>query len=102
MYLDSHDPRSRDFFAFNLWPGDAGVIETGPMSTPRAAHSATSLPGGSILVAGGFGDSGGAEASAELFDPTTGAFQSTGAMSIGRYTHSDSAARRPGLDGWGL
>ena len=39
------------------------------LRTARAAHTATVLPSGQVLVAGGMADGGGALASAELYDP---------------------------------
>jgi hypothetical protein len=72
-------------------PRSPGVVEIAAMSTPRAAHTATALRDGTVLIAGGFGDHGGAEATAELFDPTTGRFRTTGSMSTGRY--ADTATR---------
>jgi hypothetical protein len=50
------------------------------MTTGRAAHTATLLPDGRVLIAGGFRQEGTAEiaiASAELFDPTTDSFEPT-------------------------
>jgi len=40
---------------------------TGSLSTARAEHTATVLPGGKVLVAGGAGTNNAALASAELF-----------------------------------
>ncbi len=68
-----------------------------PMSTPRALASATRLPDGRVLVAGGDeswlgADSTGASqtvlSSAEIYDPSTNTWQSAGAMSVPRATHS--------------
>jgi len=46
----------------------------GPLATARARHTATLLPDGTVLVAGG-GTQGGVTASAELFDPVMRAFR---------------------------
>ena len=54
---------------------------TGSMSVPRVNHSATLLPSGKVLVAGG-GDS-----SAELYDPTAKTWSSAGTMSVVRSGH---------------
>ena len=57
---------------------------TGSMSQGRAYHSATLLPNGKVLIAGGYG--GGTEpvASAELYDPASGTFSATGSMAEAR------------------
>ena len=64
-----------------LWQG------TGALNLPRAKHSATRLADGRVLVAGGYGNSGGGEASAEIFDPQTGTWSATGAMGTPRIEH---------------
>jgi Galactose oxidase, central domain len=66
----------------------AEVAPVHSMTTPRASHTATTLRDGLVLIAGGFDDAGGDEASAELFDPRTATFEPTGAMSIGRQSHT--------------
>src|SRR5262245_24205431 len=45
--------------------------ETGSLATARWFHTATLLPNGKVLVAGGW-DASGALASAELYDPASG------------------------------
>lgn len=62
------------------------------MTTARAAHTATLLDDGRVLMAGGFyKDSGGSEtpiASAELFDPAEGRFVSTDDLNEARSSHT--------------
>ena len=61
------------------------------MQVPRAAHSATLLSDGQVLIAGGFRTEGTNEiaiASAELYDPATDAFQEIGPMTEPRSGHT--------------
>ena len=60
----------------------------GNMTTARADHTATLLPNGKVLIAGGEGDGFQALASAELYDPSTRTFAPTGSMITPRYAHS--------------
>ncbi|MCP4659069.1 MAG: hypothetical protein GY856_26980, partial [bacterium] len=55
--------------------------------TPRGAHTATLLPSGTVLVAGG-GAEGKALASAELYDVETGTWSETGSLRIRRLGHT--------------
>jgi N-acetylneuraminic acid mutarotase len=69
---------------------------TGQMSVARASHTATELSNGQVLVAGGeSGQSDGDRvlASAEVYDPRTGRWTVTGAMTQSRYNHT--ATRLP-------
>jgi hypothetical protein len=60
---------------------------TGPLATARRKHTATLLPNGKLLVAGGNG-SGNALASAELYDPSTGIWTGIGSLNTGRESHT--------------
>ncbi len=60
---------------------------TGSMTTSRALQTATLLNSGKVLIAGGLNGSSGLS-SAELYDPSTGAFTATGSMTTVRDYHS--------------
>ena len=61
---------------------------TGALTTARAAHSATLLPSGKVLVTGGWDADGTAQATAEVYDSATGVFSATGALTTARAAHS--------------
>src|SRR5262249_54910382 len=62
---------------------------TGPINSPRTFHTATLLPDGRVLVAGGYVSSSPyASASAERYDPATGAWTPTGLLNKGRAYHT--------------
>ena len=58
------------------------------MTTGRVEHTATLLPNGQVLVAGGFGLQRRSPTSAELYDPATGVWTATGSMTTGRVDHT--------------
>jgi len=58
------------------------------MTAKRAAHTATLLDNGKVLITGGFVGDGGGLASAEVFDPTTNAFTSAQNLTAARAGHT--------------
>jgi hypothetical protein len=63
---------------------------TGSMNTARSGHRATLLPNGKVLITGGRSgvSSTGTLDSAEVYDPSTGAFTATGKMTTARDFHT--------------
>jgi hypothetical protein len=68
-------------------PSVGAWTATGSLTTARYLHTATLLPNGKVLVAGGFGDSG-YIAGAEIYDPAAGSWTVTGSMTTVRAGHS--------------
>lgn len=58
------------------------------MLQPRSGHTATLLRDGKVLIAGGMRRNQDFYSSAELYDPATGTFKSTGSMTIARVGHA--------------
>jgi len=59
----------------------------GEMGVARSRHTATMLPDGKVLVAGGAGANGKTEASTEIYDPASGQFATTATMISPRQGH---------------
>jgi N-acetylneuraminic acid mutarotase len=68
-------------------PASGTWSSTGSLNTARNNHTATLLPNGKVLVAGG-GNSGSYLSSAELYDPASGTWSSTGSLSTARNSHT--------------
>jgi hypothetical protein len=73
-------------------PGTGSCAPTGFLSARRSGHSATLLANGTVLVAGGFGSADGVSygrlGTAEIYDPSAGAFTPTGALGTARNGHT--------------
>jgi hypothetical protein len=64
------------------------VRQVAALRTARAAHTATTLPSGQVLVTGGMADGGGSAASVELFDPARNTVQELGSLAERRAGHT--------------
>jgi hypothetical protein len=62
----------------------AGFVSVSPMNTGRNDHTATLLPNGKVLVAGGFPTG----TSAELYDPATDTWTVTGSLRVAHAGHT--------------
>jgi Galactose oxidase, central domain/Kelch motif len=81
-----HRERSADCFHEDVDAPVAAALGTlgavSPMVEPRSGHSATLLPNGKVLIAGGMRRNQDFYSSAELYDPATGTFSLTGSMVV--------------------
>lgn len=73
---------------FGAAPTAGAAFATAPaMGTPRSGHTATLLPDGKVLVAGGF-DGAAYLSTAEIYDPFKRTFAATGSMAVPRSAHT--------------
>jgi large repetitive protein len=73
-------------------PSFGTFTAAGEMTTPRSGHTATLLPNGKVLIAGGYSDvnrfGASALSSAELYDPSSGSFAAMPKMTTARSLHT--------------
>ena len=69
-------------------PASGTWTVTGSLNTGREAHTATLLPNGMVLVAGGDVSSHTYSSSAELYDPASGTWTATGNLNTAREFHT--------------
>ncbi|WP_324961112.1 kelch repeat-containing protein [Archangium sp.] len=68
-------------------PATGTWSSAGTLAHAREHHTATLLPNGRVLIAGGYTPSG-RSSSVELYDPLTGTWSLTGSMSTARFGHT--------------
>src|SRR3569623_785469 len=70
-------------------PATGTFTSTGNLVVARFGHTATSLPNGKVLIAGGISVNGtSALANAELYDPASGSFAVTGNLVVPQAAHA--------------
>jgi hypothetical protein len=69
-------------------PASGQIERVASLATPRAAHTASALRSGQLLVAGGMGSDEGSYASTEIVDPSTGRAQASASMAYARAGHT--------------
>jgi len=83
-YNPNQDPTVTELYdvASGTW------TNTGSLHVRREGHTATLLPNGKVLVAGGFDDFLAPTNEAELYDPASGNWSITGSMNAIRWQHT--------------
>ena len=69
-------------------PASESWTQTGSLHDPRESATATLLPNGKVLVAGGYGGSIGYPSRTELYDPASGNWTVTGSLHTARTSHT--------------
>jgi N-acetylneuraminic acid mutarotase len=85
---DSSSLSTAEIFDPGSDPVNGSWTLVNPMQEARAFHTATLLPDGTVLVAGGTPGGGVPDASVELFDPATGVWSLTSSMNVPRSHHT--------------
>ena len=67
---------------------EQSIRRVATLHVARAAHTATTLPSGGILLAGGMTEGGGALASVERFDPRDNSIHEAGSLTTPRVGHT--------------
>ena len=70
------------------FPADERWSSTGNLHTARDIHTATLLPNGLVLVAGGLNTASVESRSAELYDPASGTWTATASLNEGRFYYT--------------
>ncbi len=69
-------------------PVSGTFASAGIMRTPRFGHTATRLPDGRVLIAGGYDTNAYSLSTAEIYDPAAGTFTATANMTAARSLHT--------------
>jgi hypothetical protein len=69
-------------------PSIGSWLPAGALSVARSGATATLLPDGKVLVAGGWLANGAASSAVDLYDPATKTWSPTGSMSVGHAWHA--------------
>jgi len=69
-------------------PASGTWSSAGTLTTGRYGHTATLLPNGKVLIAGGWNSSSGFLKSTELYDPTSGSWSPAASMGAARRWHT--------------
>ena len=75
--IETYDPTAGGFTSQSVF-----------MTVPRTGHATTQLADGRLLLTGGENATSQVNSSAEIFDPATNKFSTTGSMSQGRVGHT--------------